>query len=253
MCEEVSKWWQKKEQIQTLRRRGLSYQEIRVQLPFPVAKGTVSRWCRDIELTPKQLDRLDKLKQWSWYRNRLKGSKAIQQQRAEEVKAIRARASREVPKPCRKALWMAGLMLYSAEGGKTDDLEFTNSDPHAVRFMMKWFREFCGVPGEKFKAYLNIHSGQNNEAIKRYWSDVTDIPVVQFGKSYIKKEGTGHRKNILYNGTIRISICNRDLFHKVQGWIEGFNQRIFGPLAYPVKQGTLNAERKVRVLHGPSS
>ncbi len=221
-------WWERKEKIQSLRRQGFSYGEIRSRLPFSVAKGTVSRWCREIELTPEQLDRLDQLGKECWYRNRLKGSKANQSRRKEEIEVIRSRAREAVPKLSQAALWAAGLMLYWAEGGKTHDLEFSNSDPSIVRFMMKWFRKFCRVPEEKLKAYLNIHSGQGEAAIKEFWSDVTGIPTARFGKSYIKKEGTGHRKNILYNGTIRISICNRDLFHKVQGWIEGFTERYSG-------------------------
>ncbi len=105
------KWWEKKEQIQVLRQRGLSYGEIRAQLPFSVAKGTVSRWCKEIELTPQQLDRLDQIKTKSWYRNRLKGSKTTQRRRAEEVAAIKAMARKEIPGLTRKDLWIAGLML----------------------------------------------------------------------------------------------------------------------------------------------
>ena len=225
------KWWEKREKIRQLRQEGFSYREIMAQLPFKVAKGTVSRWCKEIELTPEQLNRLDGLRQEAWYRNRLKGSKTTQRRRAEEVAAIKAKARAEVPKLSQKELWVAGLMLYWAEGSKTDDTEFSNSSPDIVRLIMRWFREFCEVPEEKFKAYLNIHSGQVDQSIKEFWSKVTGIPVSQFGKSYIKKEGTGHRKNVLYNGTIRISICNRNLFHKIQGWIEGFNQKIGGAVS----------------------
>lgn len=236
---ETLKWWEKKEQIQALRRQGLSYGEIRARLPYSVAKGTISRWCREIELTPEQLNRLDQLKSECWYRNRLKGSKTTQRRRAEEVAAIKADAQADTPRFTRKELWLAGLMLYWAEGTKKNDISFSNSDPNIIRFMMRWFREICRVPDGKFKMYLNIHSGQNDSAIKAFWSEVTGVAVSQFGKSYVKREGTGHRKNILYNGTIRVTICNRDLFHRIQGWIEGFAQRISGPLAQLEEQGPL--------------
>ena len=233
------KWWKKKEQIQALRRQGFSYREILDRLPFKVAKGTVSRWCKDIELTPEHLDRLDRLKSGSWYRNRLKGSKAIQRRRAEEIANIRAEARAGVPHLTQKELWLAGLMLYWAEGGKKSDVCFSNSDPNAVRLAMRWFREICRVPNEKFKLYLNIHSGQNDAAMKTFWSRITGVSLSQFGKSYVKKEGTGHRKNVLYQGTIRINICDRNLFHTIQGWIEGLAQKISGPLAQLEEQGPL--------------
>ena len=64
--------------------------------------------------------------------------------------------------------------------------------------------------------YLNIDGGS---------TDNTTSILKQYGfivvKSYIKKEGTGHRKNILYNGTIRVDICNSDLLYKILGWIDG--------------------------------
>ena len=112
-------------------------------------------------------------------------------------------------------------MLYWAEGNKKNKVGVSNSDPRLISFMMRWFRKICFVPEHKFKVYLNIHSGQDESKIKEFWSKIIDLPVSQFGKSYIKAEGTGHRKNILYNGTIKIEICDRNLLHRILGWIEG--------------------------------
>ena len=217
-------WWERKEKIQTLRRQGFSYGEIRAQLPFSVSKGTVSRWCKEIEPTQEQLDRLDALKGQAWYRNRLRGSKVNQQKRADEIAVIKTSACSEIHGLSRKEFWIAGLMLYWAEGSKSHSVCLTNSDSKLVRFMMGWFREFCKVPEEKFKARLHIHSGQDDLSIKRFWSGVTGISVSRFGKSYIKREGTGHRKNILYQGTIQVVVGNKNLLYKILGWIEGFSQ-----------------------------
>ncbi|GEM_PF-111639 len=236
------KWWQKKEQIQALRQQGFSYREILDRLPFRVAKGTVSRWCKDIELAPEHLDRLDQLKSGSWYRNRLKGSKTIQNRRAEEIGRIEETARREVPRLTQKELWLAGLMLYWAEGSKKQKVEFSNSEPKIIRFIMKWLRVFCQIPEGKIKAYLNIHSGQDDQRAKAFWAEVTGLPLSQFGKSYVKKEGTGHRKNVLYHGTIKITICNKNLLHTIRGWTAGFSERTSGPLAQSVEQDTLNVK-----------
>ena len=122
-------------------------------------------------------------------------------------------------------------MLYWAEGEKSRDVGFSNSDSRMVRFIIRWFRESCGVSSEKLRAHLNIHSGQDDQAIKVFWAQVTGLSPSQFGRSYVKKEGTGHRKNILYHGTIRLSVSNRNLFHRIHGWIEGFCQLSCGPLA----------------------
>ena len=244
------KWWEKKEQIQHLRRQGFSYREIMAQLSFKVAKGTVSRWCKEIELTSKQLDRLDHLKQQGWYRNRLLGSKKNQHRRTEEVEAIKAEARVEIGSLTQKELWLSGLMLYWAEGSKAHSVCLTNSDPRLVRFMMFWFREFCKVPEEKFKARLHIHSGQDDVSMKGFWSEITRIPLSQFGKSYVKKEGTGHRKNVLYQGTIQVVIGNKDLLHKIFGWIEGFSKQQFASVAQSVEQLPLKEKVPSSILGG---
>ena len=215
-------WWQRKDRVQSLRRQGFSYREILRQIPFAVAKSTISDWCKHIELTSTQLDRLDQLYKESSYRNRLLGSKTTQRRRAEEIKTIRANACAEAAQRCHDPFWVAGVMLYWAEGSKTQAVGIANADPELIRFMMRWFRMTCEVPEEKFKAHLHIHTGQDENVMKVFWGDVTNLPLTQFGKSYIKREGTGHRKNILYQGTINIKICNRNLLHRIHGWIEGF-------------------------------
>ena len=233
---QVLKWWEKKEQIQALRRQGLSYGEIRAQIPFSVAKGTVSRWRREIELTPEQLDRLDSMRRGSWYRNRLKGSKMNQYRRAEEIAAIRSKARMEVPRLTQEELWLAGVMLYWAEGSKKQNVTFSNSDASAVCLMMKWFREICHVPEGRFRLRLHLHSGQDEASMKAFWSGITGLPLSQFGKSYVKKEGTGHRKNTLYMGTIQVRVSNSNLLHTIQAWIEGISEKISGSLAQSVEQ-----------------
>ena len=112
------KRWEQKELAQSLRRQGLSYREILARLPFSLSRSTISAWCKEIELTPEQLDRLDQLFRDGSYRGRLLGPKATQARRATEVEKIRARARAEVPQLIHNELWLAGLMLYWAEGSK---------------------------------------------------------------------------------------------------------------------------------------
>lgn len=223
------KRWEQKELVQSLRGQGFSYREILQQIPFVLSKGTLSAWCKDIALTPGQLDRLDQL-----YRNRLLGSKATQQRRAKEIDVIKAQARAEVPERRHHELWLVGLMLYWAEGNKTHQVGVSNSDPEMIRLMMRWFRDCCHVPEEKFRAQLHLHSGQDEQAMKAFWADVAGLPLAQFMKSYVKQEGTGHRKNVLYHGTFKLSIWNKDLLHTIRGWIEGY-VNLFGPLAQLVE------------------
>ena len=213
------KRWEVKEKAILLRKKGLSYREIRDKVP--VAKSTLSNWCKDIELTKEQIARLSQLKKNGGYAGSLKGSKVNQERRAREIRQIKEAAKSEVSLLISERLWLAGLMLYWAEGHKSNNVGVSNSDPNVIKFMVEWFTVYCNIDNSKFKPHLNLHSGQDEDEIKNFWSKIIKVPKEQFGKSYIKKEGTGHRKNILHKGTLRIDICNLNLLHRILGWIEG--------------------------------
>ena len=213
------KRWEVKERVISLRKKGLSYREIRGKIPL--AKSTVSDWCKDIKLTEEQIARLEQLKKNGSYAGSLKGSKVNQKRRAIEIQQIKKAAKSEVPLLLKEKLWIAGLMLYWAEGHKSRKVGISNSDPNVIEFLMEWLRVCCNVGDSRFKPHLNLHSGQNEDEIKEFWSKTIKLPKEQFGKSYIKEEGTGHRKNILYRGTLRVDICNLNLLYKILGWIEG--------------------------------
>ncbi len=63
--------WKLKEHALALRAQGLSYKEIKAKIP--VAKSTISLWCRNVPLTKEQLKRL-----WEKRDNSLQGIRAIQ-------------------------------------------------------------------------------------------------------------------------------------------------------------------------------
>ncbi|MDP3901007.1 MAG: hypothetical protein Q8Q38_01550 [bacterium] len=197
-----------------LRRLGKSYGEI---LKYtPVSKGTLSLWLRDIEVNPKFLAEL-RGREISRYA----GAKARQRQRIEKTELIIRDAKKEVWSLYRDPLFLAGLMLYWAEGDKSDEneqIKFTNSDPEMIRVMMCWFRKVCVVPEEKFRISLHVHELHCRSDMEDYWSRVTKVPLTQFHKTYIKQTSLRYRKNHLYNGTCAIRVSNRDLFRRMKGW-----------------------------------
>lgn len=213
------KKWQLKEKARKLRRLGLSYKEIMQKVP--VCKSTISLWCRDIKLSQKQIVRLGSL-----YDKQFRGAKANQLKRKLEIEIIKKDAKKEIRPLNDYDFKIIGAALYWAEGSKTRAANLTNSDPNLIRFMIKWYRNICRVPENKIKPYLHLHTGLNEMKAKKYWSKIIDIPVNRFGKTFFKKEGTGHRKNKLYNGTLRIQINSENLRHKVLGWIEEIYNQI---------------------------
>jgi hypothetical protein len=207
-----------------LRKLGKSYSEIRKKIK--VSKSTLSLWLRDIKLTPKQENRIYvKLRQKNAYRL----AKINQQKRIERTKEIIERSKKEISLYLKDPLFLAGLMLYWAEGDKSErgeEVKFTNSDPAMIKLMIKWFREICKIPKEKFRIAIHIHNLLCRGDVERYWSKITNIPLSQFYKTQIKSTSLKHRKNPLYNGTCAIRIGDKDLFRRIKGWRLGFLERM---------------------------
>ena len=215
-----SRHWKLKERALKLRSNGLSYNEILKKIP--VAKSTVSLWCRYVKLTTAQRKILDNRKY-----NGLAGIKAIQNifwgRRCEAFLSGVSLSNRLKKRDTR---FIAGLMLYWAEGSKSSGgASIANSDPRIIKFMVRWFNEFFEIKPEEFTIHLHLHSGQDENKMKFYWSKITDVPLQNFCKSFVKPEGSGYRKNILYNGTVKLTVKRKGstyLLFKILGGINGF-------------------------------
>jgi len=205
--------------VRELRRKGLSYRNI--EKKYNISKSNISLWCRDIILSPEQTriligNRINNLKL---------ASERLHEIREEEIKKVKDEAEKYISfkKLDDFTFLVAGSVIYWAEGTKSNGLSIYNLDERMILFMIKWFEKFFGVEQNRLKAYLHIHKGNNDEKIKIYWSKLTGIPLSNFGKSFIKPKGTGHRKNKLPYGIIKISVIGKgatDMRIKTMAWVE---------------------------------
>ncbi len=229
----------KKKAIQ-LRHAGLSYTEILRKIP--VSKSTISLWVRDTALTKEQQKRLS-LKRDSQQRGLRSIHKNFWSKRCAAFNAGLAIFKKLDNNPD----FIAGLMLYWAEGTKKKHAIITNSDKNMIKFMVVWFKKFFDIEPKELTASLNLHSGQNEKNMIDFWRKITGIPYSNFQKSFIKPEGTGHRKNILYNGTIKIRVRGGGstyLLFKILGCLAGYLEQTIHEKAVPENwmQKTLYAE-----------
>ncbi|MDE2001408.1 MAG: hypothetical protein KGI60_02475 [Patescibacteria group bacterium] len=200
-----------------LRKKGLSYNEIRKEIG--VSKSTLSTWLKMVPLAAEHKER--------FYTKQIYilslGSKSQKERRAREVADIVRRAEEEVSSPVSfEAYRLMGAALYWAEGSKYNMFELTNSDPRLILFFVRWVDLVFGVRSGQLKMRLNIHAQQDESEIKKFWSELTGIPLANFGKTYIKPPGRGFKKNNLYYGTARVEVPRSvDMRHRVFGWIKG--------------------------------
>ena len=205
--------WERAELGRELRRAGLSYGEIGDVIP--AAKATIAGWCRDIELTNEQAAAI---------RDRTGGKSGVpvdtQRKRRVEVERIRRAATVEAGALSTDARWTAGVALYWAEGFKTErQLGMANSDEALLSFFMTWTRLYLD-PAAEFRAKLNLHAGNDEAAARRHWAMALGLTTTDFSKTYIKPDGTGHRRNHLPHGVCQIRMrSSGDAFHRAMAWI----------------------------------
>lgn len=198
-----------------LRKKGLSYSEIRKEIP--VAKSSLSLWLKNIPLSAEHRRRL--------YTKRVellaRGPNSQRERRKRELDKIIQGAREEIKLPISdEAFRLMGAALYWAEGSKYGKFELTNSDPKLVLFMVEWMERTFGVPRYTYRAGLNIYPQQNEKRVKAFWSQLTGIPTQNFQKTYVKPPSKGYKKNNLYYGTIKVLLPKgTDNRHRVFGWI----------------------------------
>lgn len=205
----------KKESIK-LRRQGLSYGEIKKKVN--VSKSTLSFWLKDTNLTDKQKKRL-------YTKSVLilnRGPQSQKERRLREIARIIEESKKEVSNVISLETYrLFGAALYWSEGNKKNGLAITNSDPYLILFMVKWFEKIFKVTPKNLKARLNIYPQQNEADIKKFWSQLTSIPLENFGKTFVKPLNKNYKKNNLYYGTINVRVPKgTDMRHRIFGWIK---------------------------------
>ncbi len=206
--------WERSELGQALRRRGLSYGEIMDLIP--VKKSTLATWCRGIPLTKEQIEGI---------KRRRAPEPGIprdtQRKRRREVELIRAQARLEAEHLVEDPLWVAGVVLYWAEGSKTQgQLRMGNSDPAVLRLFVKWVRHHID-PRARFSMQLHLHEGNDEAAAQRHWRQAIGLADANFYRTFVKPSGTGHRKNHLEHGvcSVKMRRCT-DAWYRTMEWIE---------------------------------
>ena len=218
----------KKFLAQELRKKGLSVSEIAKRLNMQKS-GTIGKWCRDVLLTPQQIEKLAEKQKSGSYKGRMKFLERVRKKRIEETSKLKKQGKKEVGKINKRDLFIAGISIYKSEGynhSSNDQVGFVNSDPQMVLLMLKWFREICKVPDKKFSLSVRINKIHKNRVkrVENYWSKITGVPLSQFTKTTLiktklKKIYPNHNTHY---GNLRVLIHQgTQLRRKINGWVEG--------------------------------
>ena len=218
---------EEKEKARVLRRKGYSINQIVKEAGL--TKSSVSVWVRDIVLTKAQKSKLSE---------RGRSMKSIEKRRLIRLSNEQAKrqividlAKKDFDNISLKQLKLIGIILYLGEGGKTErgTARLSNSDPAVIKMMMRFFREICKVPEEKFRGNIHTFLYADIEKTEKYWSRITGISRKQFYKTYVKPSSASlQKRKTLPFGTFEICVHNTKLFLTIKGWIEKIKELTIG-------------------------
>lgn len=211
-----------------MRTDGESVKEIARELK--VSKSTVSLWVRDIILSVEQLERLKKRQMVGAEKGRLCNALLQKRKRLKLIEDGKRQGIEKLGNLSEKEFFVAGIALYWAEGNKkTRKVRFCNSDPRLINFMIEWLKKSFRIRTEDLVADVGINEihRPREKAVKKYWSEVTDIPIARFRKTSFKKS---KNKKIYANynehyGTLNVEVLRPARFYyKIMGFIEGLTE-----------------------------
>lgn len=201
-----------------LRRSGLTYSEIANQFSPPLAKGTLSGWLKNIELSirdkeqiqKKQIEHLKKARTASLVagkKNREKYFANIEQKLNE---TILFSGDKHV-----KKLILA--FLYLAEGKKQGgSTSFGNASPEIIRYFLLLLRACYLVDEQKFRVTVQCRADQDVIDLQDFWSHQTNIPQSQFYKTRIDKRSIGKKtQKESYKGVCRVDYFSAEVFNEL--------------------------------------
>ncbi len=220
---------EKKEEIIALRRRGLSYSEIKSQ--FPVSKSTLSVWLKDIKMPGTRQRELRRRS----VRGLLKAAEQKKMRRISETSVIHSSAMLDIKTISKKELWLMGIALYWAYGLEEKEhriglgVRFSNSNPSIIKLFLEWLIRIGNIKKREIGFDLYLHEsrkGMRDEVIS-YWAKATGFPRAHFSHVYFQKNKIKRKSTLkkINHGLIRIRIRKSSLLaRQISGWILGIKK-----------------------------
>lgn len=209
-----------------LRKNGKSYNNIRKILGLK-SKGTLSLWFRNIKLSHKSLELLEKNNKLAHERGLVNANKNRKIRIEDENEKAYIAGQGSIKSISKRDILLIGAVLYWGEGTKSErgtvSLSFSNSDPLMVAVYMRFVREILKIPEERIRSGIHIYPSISIDEAKKFWSKTTKLPENRFYiVTQISHASQNKRPfNILPYGTVAIKINSRQQFYKVKGMIKG--------------------------------
>ena len=138
----------------------LGYGEISKRLNVP--KSTLSAWLKEYPLSEQ---RILELRREAWSRGESKKERfreTMRKRREERDREVYTRQKARLGKLNKQSLFVAGLMLYLAEGSKKNDYSvvLANTDARLIHFFVWWMQEYLQVKKDSLRIQLHLYENR---------------------------------------------------------------------------------------------
>lgn len=115
---------------------------------------------------------------------------------------------------------IVGIVLWWAEGTKSRrdtrwknavsyPIEITNTSPAIIKIFTDFLTIDLSVPREKLRVQIQIHQGDNQNALEEYWMNIVGVQRSQLNKTIIRPVGNKVGKS---NGTCKVRFADKAIY-----------------------------------------
>lgn len=213
----------------------LSYGQIRKLIN--VSKSTLSYWLRDLPLDEERIRELkiQGLKNGEAGRERFRAT--MREKREKKMLEIYKDKTLKFQSIFSDdLLFIAGLMLYLAEGEKKTyhRLVFSNTDPDIVDFFTNWVVRFLNVPKDQIKVCLHLYENMDIKKEEDFWKERLNLGKSQFYKTQIrklKKSSFSYRESFRH-GTCQVYVSGvekkQEVMMSIKAFLDLYKVKILG-------------------------
>lgn len=198
---------EEQERARVMRAEGMTLMAIATQLG--VSKSAVSLWVRDVEFTPSPRRYGPQRRLHPFHEAKLR-----------QIEELDHEGLTRIGRLSDEAFLAAGVALYAGEGSKTQGaVRFANTDMTMVRFFCAWLRRFFEIDESRLRVRVYLHQGLDLEAAQAHWSEVTGIPIDQFGKPYRAVADPSIRRNKHEFGCVYVDYSCTTTHRRIMGLV----------------------------------
>ena len=119
---------------------------------------------------------------------------------------------------------LVGITIWWAEGTKSRrdkrwktaasfPIEVTNTDPNVIQLFLLFLRHDIQIDEKKLRVQIQIHEGDNQIELEKFWSDITGVSKIYFHQTIVRPIGNKPGKT---KGTCKVRFSDKATYLQLE-------------------------------------